>query len=206
MKYFYLKNLQNIQSSKQQYLYSYTPFKQKFEVIANYENILEIFNKNLNFLQTIISNLFERMFSFNNFCPKIIKYICNSIYCIIKEKYNYLDELTLFTFVNKFSFEITFIENLKYPERNELIANEKIFTEKTHLSLNLICQILRKISKFELFDTEDSSNLSLVVLNYFITQNIRNVHRIINDILNTQNEDIFFSQNDNEDVYHFNVH
>ena len=150
LKIFYLKNLENIQGKNDQNLYSFGPFKEAFQANSYYESILETFITNFKFVETLLTNLLDRILKFNIFCPKFIKFICTTIYELIKEKFPHLDELTILTFVNKFFFEILLIQTIKCPEQNELISNEGIFDEKTHLTLNMICSILTKLSKFQL--------------------------------------------------------
>ena len=192
MRSFYIKHLTKMHSHHNKHCYSLSSFKQQISSCKHRDKLIDIYINNCEFILHLITTLLNKIKLNIPFIPKIIKHTAQHIYNNLHSKYPHMTELDLHSFISKFYIETIIIPNLLNPQQNEQLVKDKVLEVKVNKSLLYLEPLLKAIARNELFVNEKENN-NYTLFNPFIMQNALNMRSIINEILDPNENNIFYN-------------
>ena len=181
MKHFYARLLRQIKSASNPDLYNTNKY---FENLAYTNNnlskdILEDFNKGYYLVTKFISELLNNLEN-NKIMPYSIKVICKFIFTLLTKKFKNISKIQCNLLVNRFLFDKLLLPVIQNPDINDTGKN-MIITLNTRKNLYYINQVLKKLIRGELFDTQYYNYMT--VFNSFIIDNFGRLNKIMENLL-----------------------
>ena len=181
LKHFYSRLLRQIRSSSNQDLYNTNKFYEHLTYINKNipKEALEDFNKGYYLVTKFITELLDNLES-TQIMPYSIKVICKFIYTLLKKKFKNISKIQCNLLVNRFLFDKLLLPVIQNPDINDTGKN-MIITLNTRKNLYYVYQVLKKLVRGELFDSQHYSFMT--VFNRFIMDNFQRLNKILENIL-----------------------
>ena len=184
MKLFYLKQLKQINSLKNQNLYNCKDYY--YEKMVKAGNIskksIEQYNAGYALIIKFIYDLLTKL-EIIVIIPYSIKVICRLIYLLVQKKFKNISEMQKTILVCNFIFDKLIIPILENPDCSNISKN-MIITVNTRKNLFNISLVLKKLIRGELFCEEKFQNYN--IFNKFIIENFLRLKKIVQNFINVK--------------------
>ena len=181
MKHFYVRLLRQINSASNPDLYNTNKYFESFAY--NNKNIskeiLEDFNKGYYLVTKFITELLDNLEN-NKIMPYSIKVICKFIFTLLTKKFKNISKIQCNLLVNRFLFDKLLLPVIQNPDINDTGKN-MIITLNTRKNLCYVYQVLKKLIRGELFNTQHYNFMT--VFNNFIIDNFGRLNKIMENLL-----------------------
>ena len=182
LKHFYARLLRQINSSSNPDLYNTNKFYEHLTYINKNisKEALEDFNKGYYLVTKFITELLDNLESSTQIMPYSIKVICKFIYTLLTKKFKNISKIQCNLLVNRFLFDKLLLPVIQNPDINDTGKN-MIITLNTRKNLYYVYQVLKKLVRGELFDSQHYSFMT--VFNRFIMDNFKRLNNIMDNLL-----------------------
>ena len=191
MKLFYLKQLKQINSLKNQNLYNCKDYY--YEKMVKAGNIskksIEQYNAGYSLIIKFIYDLLTKL-EIKVIIPYSIKVICRLIYLLVQKKFKNISEMQKTILVCNFIFDKLIFPILENPDCSKISKN-MIITVNTRKNLFNVSLVLKKLIRGELFCEEKFENYN--IFNKFIIENFFRLKTIVQNFINVKLPDKILS-------------
>ena len=179
MRSFYVRLLRQIKAANNPDLFNTNKYYANLKFNNIEKEALEDFNKGYFLITKFISELLDNLENNKNM-PYSIKVICKFIFTLLTKKFKNISSIQCLILVNRFLFDKLLLPVLQNPDINDTGKN-MIITLNTRKNLYDIYQVLKKLVRGELFNTEEYSYMT--VFNTFLINNFERLNKIMENIL-----------------------
>jgi len=127
---------------------------------AEKHKVMTIFKKNFELLKSFLDELLAGITSKVDFMPYSLRCICKVIEISIKAKFPEISECEVQSFIGEFIFGKLFLPMLGNPDYNAIITTT-VLSYNTRKNLLNISKIIKKMYRFELFESNYESNFTM---------------------------------------------
>ena len=180
MKKFYIKQIKILKSNKNINFFNCNSYYEKMKekkIISKLS--IEQFNKSYeiitNFIDKLLNNLENKYI-----IPYSVKAICKFINILIQKRFKNISRLQSNALICCFLFDKLILPVLENPDINNS-AKKMILSFNTRVILINVYEVLKKLIRAELFNSEQNSYLT--IFNKYILNNYNKINNIIENIL-----------------------
>lgn len=122
--------------------------------------VIALYKKNFENLKKFIDELFAGITSKVDFMPYILRCLCKVIELGVKAKFPDISICEVQSFIGEFIFGKIFLPMLSNPDYNAIITS-MVLSLNTRKNLLNISKIIKKMSRFELFESSYEANFTM---------------------------------------------
>ena len=207
LKQFYIKLLEDINNYPNKYTNEGIIKIIDSESIKK-QTIIEMYKENFLYIRDILEELLQIIVDKIITLPYPLRCICKIIKLLISKKFPFLTKCEVNSFIGKFLLDKCIIPVLSLENKNSI--ESRVFSTKTKNCLDIIINVLSKLSNYSLFDTY--SDPEKTIFNQFIIENISNLNKFYDKVIDVQLpkiiEDLFnktkiIDQSFNKKIFNF---